>query len=167
MPTAGLFISEPIVTRTEGLPSLVLSRRLQTPSGEFDGVVTAIVTLAQLQAAYNALDLGEMSSLMLTLADGTMVARQPRAAAFEGETVFPAQLVALSGGELIDRLVSPIDGRVKLVAAVDVGAQPLVLAITRDEEQALTPWYDEMRSAVIRTVLLSMLVLLTMAGLLR
>ncbi|MDB5820352.1 MAG: sensor hybrid histidine kinase [Rhizobacter sp.] len=173
---AGLFINEPIVTRTERIPALVLSRRLNTPTGAFDGVVTAIVTLAQLQAAYSALDLGEGSSLVLTLADGTIVARQPTmpttqamptTPTTQANARFPAELVALKGGQLIDRVVSPIDGRAKLVAAVDVGSQPLILAITRDQEEALIPWYDEMRSAVIRTVLLSLLVMLTIAGLLR
>ncbi|RCW71257.1 ATP-binding protein [Pseudorhodoferax soli] len=162
----GLFINEPIVTRTERIPALVLSRRLDGPDGGFDGVVTAIVTLQQLQTAYTALDLGERSSLVLTLADGTLVARQPPAAALEGRVKYP-ELVALKGGELIDRSTSPVDGRTKLVASVGVGQQPLVLAITRDEEQALLPWVDEMRSAVVRTVLLSLLVLATIAGLLR
>ncbi|KQP20417.1 ATP-binding protein [Pseudorhodoferax sp. Leaf265] len=162
----GLFINEPIVTRTERIPALVLSRRLDGPSGAFDGVVTAIVTLQQLQTAYTALDLGERSSLVLTLADGTLVARQPPAAELEGRVKYP-ELVALKGGQLIDRSTSPMDGRTKLVAAVGVGQQPLVLAITRDEQQALLPWVDEMRSAVVRTVLLSLLVLVTIAGLLR
>ena len=37
----------------------------------------------------------------------------------------------------------------------------------RDEDNALRPWHDEMRSAVIRTLLLAALVVLTIAGLLR
>jgi PAS domain S-box-containing protein len=163
---SGLFINEPIITRTERIPALVLSRRLSGPSGEFDGVVTAIVTLHQIQAAYSALELGDASSLVLTLQDGTLVARQPPAPELEGRVKFP-ELAALKGGELVDRSQSPIDGRTKLVVAVGVGSQPLILAVTRDEQEALRPWYDEMHSAVIRTVVLTLLVLLTIAGLLR
>jgi signal transduction histidine kinase/CheY-like chemotaxis protein len=162
---SGLFINEPIVTRTERVPALVLSRRLEGPGGRFDGVVTAIVTLEQLQQAYRALDLGEGSALVLALDDGTLVARQPSAPALEGRFKVP-ELVALKGGALIDRNRSPVDGRTKLVVAVGVGAQPLTLAVTRDEDEALRPWFDEMRSSVVRTVLLSLLILLTIVGLL-
>jgi signal transduction histidine kinase len=161
----GLFINEPIVTRTERVQSLVLSRRLNGPRGEFDGVVTAIVTLEQLQHAYGALDLGGGASLVMTLGDGTMVARQPHVPGMVGRK-FP-ELVTLKGGQQIDRLISPVDGRPKLVSAVGVPGQSLVLAVTRDEAEVLLPWHDEMRSAILRTVLLSLAVFLTIGWLLR
>ena len=165
-PVAGLFINEPIVTRSERVPALVLSRRIDDRNGRFDGVVTAIVTLQQLQAAYNAIQLGDGSALMLTLEDGTLVVRQPGTEPVENKLRFP-EIVALKGGRVVDRFLSPVDGRSKLVASIAVARQPLLLAITRDEEESLRPWYDEMRSASIRTLLLSMLVLLSIVGLLR
>jgi hypothetical protein len=61
-----------VVTRTDRRP-VVVSRRLTKPDGSFDGVVTAIVTLQALQAAYSAIQLGEGSSLVLTLDDGSVV----------------------------------------------------------------------------------------------
>lgn len=160
---AGLVINEPIVTRTERQPALVVSRRLRRPGGGFDGVVTAIVTLQSLQSAYSAIELGEGSSLVLALEDGTIVAQLPADAP---HTRMP-ELAALKGGALIDRSVSPDDGRAKLAAVVGVGDQPLILAIMRDEADALRPWYDEMWSAVSRTLLLCLLVVLTIAALLR
>jgi signal transduction histidine kinase/CheY-like chemotaxis protein len=164
-PDLGLFINEPIVTRTERVPSVVLSRRLNGPTGRFDGVVTAIVTLEQLQHAYGALDLGGGASLVLTLGDGTLVARQPHIPGMVGRK-FP-ELVLLKGGQQIDTLVSPVDGRIKLVSAVGVPGQGLVLAVTRDEAEVMMPWRDEMRSAIIRTALLSLAVFLTISWLLR
>jgi len=163
--TAGLFINEPIVTRTERQPALVVSRRLNRPDGSFDGVVTAIVTLEALQSAYSAIQLGEGSSLLLALDDGTLVVQQPVGVG-PSRTRFP-EISALKGGTLIDRYTSPADGRAKLVAVVGVGEQPLILAITRDEAEALRPWYDEMWSAAWRTVMVSLLVGLTIAALLR
>ncbi len=162
----GLFINEPVVTRTDGRPALVVSRRLTAPGGGFDGVVTAIVTLQELQAAYSALTLGEGSALLLTLDDGTLVVRQPEEPGMPSGQRFP-ELTALRGAPLIDRSVSPVDGRAKLVAAVGLGKRPLTLTITRDEHHALRPWHDEMRSAIVRTLLLATLVVLTIAGLLR
>jgi signal transduction histidine kinase/ActR/RegA family two-component response regulator len=165
-PDAGMFINEPIVTRTEGLPALVVSRRLERPDGRFDGVVTAIVTVSQLQQMFGAIQLGEGSALLLTLDDGTLVVRQPPTNKVPAAATL-RYLVALKGGALVDHAVSPIDDRAKLVAAVGVRDQPLTLAVTRDEARALAPWRDEMHSAIVRTATLSVLVLLTVLALLR
>ncbi|MDM0025155.1 ATP-binding protein [Variovorax saccharolyticus] len=162
----GLFINEPVITRTDRQPALVVSRRLNTRDGAFDGVVTAIVTLQEMQAAYTAIDLGEGGALILTLDDGTLVVRQPEVNGLDPTQRYP-ELTAFKGAPLIDRSVSPVDGRAKLVAAVGVGKRPLTLTLTRDEDHALRPWHDEMRSAIIRTLLLTALVVLTIAGLLR
>jgi signal transduction histidine kinase/CheY-like chemotaxis protein len=164
--STGLYINEPVVTRTERLPALVVSRRLNKPDGSFDGVVTAIVTLQEIQAAYKAIELGDGSALVLTLDDGTLVVRQPEVTGLDTSRRFP-ELPGFKGAPLIDRAVSPADGRAKLVAAVGVGKRPLTLAIIRDEANALRPWHDEVRSAIIRTLLLTALVVLTIAGLLR
>jgi PAS domain S-box-containing protein len=164
--TAGLFVNAPIVTRTEGLSAIVLSRRLSDRDGRFEGVITAIVTVEQLQTAYSAIKLGKDSALLLTSADGTIVAREPRSGGGAGSFKFPV-LVSLLKGAAIDRVVSPMDGRTKLVSAIGVGDQSLILAVTRDEEQVLQPWYDELSSATIRTVLICALISITIAGLLR
>jgi len=165
-PDLGLFINPPIVTRTERQPALVVSRRLNASDGSFDGVVTAIVTLQRLQGMFSAIRLGEGSALLLALDDGTLVVRQPLAPGTEGVLKFP-ELVAFKQGPLIDRLVSPMDGRRKFVAAVGVGKRPLTLAITRDEAVALRPWHDAMWSAAIRTVVMSAVIGLTVVWLLR
>ena len=160
------YINEPVVTRTERLPALVASRRLDRADGTFGGVVTAIVTLKEMQAAYSAIEVGEGSALLLTLDDGTLVARQPEASGAEPGQRFP-ELTAFKTAPLVDRSVSPVDGRAKLVAAVGVGDRPLTLTITRDEDNALRPWHDEMRSAVVRTLVLAALVIAAILGLLR
>jgi PAS domain S-box-containing protein len=164
----GMFVNEPVVTRTEGLPALVVSRRLNKTDGSFDGVVTAIVTVQQLQQMYSSINLGKGSALLLTQEDGTLVMRQPPGdEGLQGKQVKFADLAALKGGELVDRAINPTDGRVKLVAVIGIANEPLMLAVTRDEEEALRPWYDEMWSGAVRTVVMSLLVLLTMMALLR
>jgi PAS domain S-box-containing protein len=160
----GLFINPPLITRTERVPALVISRRLSDRHGAFAGVVTAVVDLDRLQAMYMAIHPGDGSALLLTLDDGTLVIRQP---AVPGLTTKYPELSTLKKGLRLDRTTSPMDGKSKLVVAVGVGAAPLILAITRDEEEALRPWYDEAWSGAIRTVLLSLLVVVTIAALLR
>jgi signal transduction histidine kinase len=161
----GMYIHEPIVTRTERLPALVVSRRLQGPRGEFDGVVTAAVTLLQIQQMYSAIDLGSGSTLLMTTSNGSPVVRQPPVEGL-ARIEFP-KLVALRGGTLVDHSIGPVDGRRKLISVVGVGSWPLLLGITLDEEQALMPWHDAMRSALVRTAVLSVLAVVTILGLLQ
>ena len=60
----GLFMSEPLVTRSENRAAVELSRRLDDVDG-FAGVVTAIVDLQDLQHFYGAVNLGEGSAIQL------------------------------------------------------------------------------------------------------
>ena len=163
---AELVISEPIVSRSTGAPALVFSRALRSADGSFDGVVSALVTLQGLQSMYTAIHLGSRSSLLLMLTDGTLVACQPTMAAPSAKSSFP-KLVALKGGALVNHVLSPVDGRMKVVAVLGVGSSPLVLAVLRDSAQALQPWYDEMVSASIRTSLFVALVAVATLTLLR
>lgn len=165
-PDAGLVINEPVLSRSTREPALILSRPLRAPDGSFDGVVTAIVTLQELQSTYAAIHLGEGSALLLTLSDGTLVVRQPPLPAGSTGQKFP-ELGGLSGGALVDHARSSVDGRKKLIAVLRVGNRPLILAVTRDEQEALRPWYDEMTSAAIRTSLFVALVIAATLGLRR
>ena len=70
-----LFVNQAIALREGPVPGLVLSRRLSGPGGRFDGAIYATVTVAQLQAAYAAIELGEGSALLLASGDGTLVVR--------------------------------------------------------------------------------------------
>ncbi|OUM01722.1 ATP-binding protein [Variovorax sp. JS1663] len=164
-PDTGLFISEPVITRTEGRPGLVVSRRIDDTTGAFAGVVTAIVTLQHLEGMYSAIELGNGSSLLLTRSDGTLIVRQPASTRRDREPGFP-KIVPPKPGDIVARALDPTDGRTKLISAAGVGTHPLILAVMRDEEEALRPWYDEIWSSGIRTVLLTLLVMLTVAGLL-
>ncbi|HZF83319.1 MAG TPA: ATP-binding protein [Burkholderiaceae bacterium] len=161
----GLFISAPTNVGVGHMLGLVVSRRIERPNGEFAGVVTAIVTLQHLEGMYSAIQLGHGSSLLLTLNDGTLVVRQPPGDA--GEWSGLPDLAAVATGGVVSRVVDPMDGKPKLIFASVLGKRPLILAIMRDEGEALHPWYDEMWSAGIRTVLLILLVVLTIAALLR
>src|SRR6202789_2140806 len=60
---AGLFMSEPLVTRLEGRASLVFSRRLDDEKGGFAGVVTAVVDLDHLKQFYESFTLGMGSAI--------------------------------------------------------------------------------------------------------
>ena len=163
-PDAGLVINEPVISRSERVPSLILSRPLRRPDGSFDGVVSAILTLQELQSMYAAIRLGDHGSLLLAFADGTIVTRLPPMDPQPLARI--PSLAALMGDPLIDHVVSPVDGRAKLVAALRVDGRPLVLAVSRDVRDALTPWRDEMASAGVRAAVSMLLVVVVIVGVL-
>jgi PAS domain S-box-containing protein len=161
---AGLFVSEPIITRSAGRLAVVLSRRLDDENGKFAGVVSAAVNLEDLTQFYQAVNLGMGSAIQLLGDDGTLLARIPPAADAIGQR-FPPLAAAPTKPAL--RLVNPIDGQTDFIAVARVRNAQLKLVVTREAAIALQPWRDETIRVGIRTLMLVLLGMLTMAALLR
>jgi PAS domain S-box-containing protein len=160
----GLFMSEPLVTRSEKRPGVELSRRLDDEAGDFAGVVTAIVDFEELEQFYRAVNPGAGSAIHVLREDGTLLVRNPPTPSALGEK-FP-QLTAASVAQ-VRRLVNPIDGKREFVAVARVRDAPLQLAVTREEAVALQPWRDEALRLALRTLIVTLLGALTIAGLSR
>src|SRR6202165_2971403 len=160
----GLFMSEPLVTRSESRAGVELSRRLEDDTGRFAGVVTAIVDLEDLKQFYGAVNLGAGSAIHLLREDGTLLVRNPPAPSAVGQK-FP-QLVAASTAQ-VKRLLNRIDGKRDFIAIARVRDTPLELTVTREEAVALRPWRDETIRLGLRTLIITLLGMLTIAGLLR
>jgi PAS domain S-box-containing protein len=160
----GLFMSEPLITRTESRAGIVLSRRLDDDRREFAGVITAIVDLEDLEKFYGSVTLGRGSAIQLLRDDGTLLVRNPSAPNLIGKK-FP-QLVTPSNAPA-NRLVSPVDGRRDFIATARVRDTPLVLTVTRNEAVALHSWRDEASRLAVRTVVVTLLGLTAIAALWR
>ncbi|HXL87163.1 MAG TPA: ATP-binding protein, partial [Gemmatimonadaceae bacterium] len=160
----GLFMSEPLVTRSENRAGVELSRRLNDDTGGFAGVVTAIVDLEDLKQFYGAVNLGAGSAIHLLREDGTLLVRNPPTPSAVGQK-FP-QLVAAPTAQA-KRLLNPIDGKRDFIAVARVRDTPLELTVTREEAVALRPWRDETIRLGLRTLIITLLGMLTIAGLLR
>ena len=160
----GLFMSEPLVTRSESRAGVELSRRLDDEAGEFAGVVTAIVDLEDLKQFYGAVNLGGGSAIHLVRDDGTLLVRNPPTPSVVGKK-FP-QLVAAPVAQGT-QLLNPIDGKRDFIAVARVRDTPLVLTVTREEAVALQPWRDEAFRLGLRTLIVTILGVLAIAGLLR
>jgi PAS domain S-box-containing protein len=161
---AGLFISEPLITRSENRVGIVLSRRLEDDAGAFAGVVTAIVDLEDLERFYGSVTLGKGSAIQLLRDNGTLLVRKPTAPEAIART-FP-DLTAIPSAPA-SRLVSPIDGRRAFIAVARVRDTSLVLAVTRDEAVAMQPWRDEATRLAARTIVATLLGLAAIAALWR
>ena len=160
---AGLFMSEPLVTRSENRAGVVLSRRLDDGKG-FAGVVTAVVDFEDLEQFYRAVNLGAGSAIHLLRDDGTLLVRNPPTPSALGQK-FP-QLVGASIAQ-VKRFVNPIDGKRDFVAVARVRDAPLQLAVTREEAVALQPWREEALRLALRTLVVTLLGAVTIAGLSR
>ena len=160
----GLFISEPLVTRSEGHAAVELSRRLDDEAGKFAGVVTAVLDLKDLTQYYQAVNVSMGSAIQLLSDDGTVLARNPSTPAAIGKR-FPALAVATTMEK--PQFVNPIDGQTDFIAVARVRNTNLKLAATRDAAVALQPWRDETIRVGIRTLIIMLLGVLTMAALLR
>ena len=159
----GLFMSEPLITRSEGRQGIILSRRLEDETGAFAGVVAAIVNLEDLARFYAALNLDNGSAVQLLRDDGRLLVRDPPdPTALERK--FP-QLAALSAPT--GRLKNPIDGKRDFVSVAAVRDTPLVLAVTREEATALRPWHDEAMRLAVRSAVVALLGLIGIGALWR
>jgi PAS domain S-box-containing protein len=160
----GLFISEPLVTRSESRAAVVLSRRLEEENGEFAGVITAIVDLDDLKQFYRAVNLGAGSAIHLLREDGTLLVRNPPVPDAVGSKFL--QLAAAQTAP-VARLVNPIDGRSDFIAVAPVRDTPLKLTVTREEAVALQAWRYQTIRVAVRTLIFVLLGALTLAVVLR
>jgi PAS domain S-box-containing protein len=163
-PSTGLFMSEPLTTRSEGRSAVILSRRLDDDAGRFAGIVTANVDLEDLNQFYQAVDVGPGSHIALLREDGTLLVRNPRAENAVGRR-YPVLADAPRGDDV--RVLNPIDGRLDFIAVAPVRNAPLKLVVTRDAKMALRPWRNETIRVAMRTLIMAVLGALLLALLLR
>jgi PAS domain S-box-containing protein len=160
----GFFMSEPLVTRSENRAGVVISRRLDDDTGQFAGVVTAIVDLEDLEHFYGAVNLGQASAIHLLRDDGRLLVRNPAVPLLIGRS-FP-ELAALPSAPAT-RLLNPLDRKRDFIAVAPVRDTHLVLTVTREEAVALRLWREETNRVVARTLILVLLGAATIAALLR
>jgi PAS domain S-box-containing protein len=152
--SAGLFMSEPLITRSERRAGIVLSRRLEDETGAFAGVVAAVVDLEDLEKFYAAVNLGNGSAVHLLRNDGQLLVRDPPQPGAVGKTFLQLSSAptAPSSG-----LTDPIDGKQEFIAVASVRDTPLVVAVTREMSVALQPWRDEAMRLAARSAVVALL----------
>jgi diguanylate cyclase (GGDEF)-like protein len=82
--TDELYIGQPSIGHLSGKPSIQLTRRVPTPDGSFDGIITASLDIVELEKFYNSIDIGREGIIALVGFDGVIRARSGRDAAAKG-----------------------------------------------------------------------------------
>ena len=72
-----IFIGEPVVSRTNGKWVITISRRLETHTGAFNGVVVVTLGIENFLALYGQINIGHLGVIGLTTQSGVLLVRHP------------------------------------------------------------------------------------------
>lgn len=155
---AGVYISEPSVSRIDGRLGFALSRRLADDVGQFRGVISARTQSAYFQQFYHSIDLGDGAAISLFRADGVVLARNPPLS----ETADPSRASDVptqdSGSDQSLIAKSSIDDVTRIVEIQNVQGFPLFIAVGKDVDVVLKRWRDAAVTAAVIAAFLSLLI---------
>ena len=146
-------------------PAIVFARRVSGPHGEFLGLVSRAITPEQLESFFASTGLGEDSSVAMYHQNGQLLARIPRVDAMIGQNFrkgTPEQMEVFQRTVGSTRLVSPIDGKDRIVASRLLTGEPLVVIATRSLDATLATWHTQTKFFVTIAVLSISLLVLTL-----
>jgi diguanylate cyclase (GGDEF)-like protein len=127
--------------------TLLISRRIPGPSGEFLGLVTRGIATDSFEKFFAPLALGNDAAISMFHRDGTMMARYPHidnliGQDFSNGPFFQILSNADHGGA---RKKSMVDGQDRLGAVRQLSNFPIVIVATTSVSAALADWRDQTR----------------------
>ena len=166
-PSPKMLVSGPIVSRTSGQPSIILSKRISTPTGDFAGVVVAAIDCDYFSNFYSSFGVGAQGGISLLSTDGTMFARWPVVESgrkLADTSLFQKRISESPSGSY--KITSPFDGLVKYIAYELDPEYAVVATVARSENEVLANWRTDLISDAVVAVLL-VAIIVAMAALLR
>ena len=141
-------LGQPIRNQAAGNWSLTVSRRFERPDGTFGGVVGAVIDCSTFSAFYASFDIGAHGAITLLHGNTVLVARHPppldpNFRKIPSPPELEKQETAGDG-----RFVSPLDGVVRQFSFRRVGSTPLTVVVALSEDDVLTAWKRDVRSAL-------------------
>jgi PAS domain S-box-containing protein len=142
----GAYFTSAFRNRIDGRWSIVMTRRLETPEGQFDGVIAADLNPAYLARFYSAIDMGPGAGIVLIDRRGTLLSRHPwietaTGRAVPGSEALLGRLEREKTGAFL--AVSPFDGVERLHGYAALDAYPLVLVTFADMDVVLAGWRQQ------------------------
>jgi diguanylate cyclase (GGDEF)-like protein/PAS domain S-box-containing protein len=156
-----LLISGPMTSRVTGRPTLLLSRRISDPKGDFAGVLVAAIDYEYFAKFYSSFAVGAQGGISLIKGDGTVLVRWPSVA--NGKTVADTELFRTRLKESptgFYKLVSPFDDVSKYFGYEQTPEYTMVVTVARSEAEVLKTWLSDLKWELIVAALL----LATIAG---
>jgi len=140
----GTRIGTPIHSRSTGILTIPVSRRINRPDGSFGGVAMASLRLDFFGKFYDSFDVGQTGTIILALDDGTLLYRRPFKPEMVGTSIANGpvfQLYRKSGASGTAMLVAKIDHIERLYSYRHVDGFPLLVAIARANDEILKDWW--------------------------
>jgi diguanylate cyclase (GGDEF)-like protein/PAS domain S-box-containing protein len=161
-PGKKLRISEPLRSRLDDRPTMVLSKRITRQDGSFGGVVAAEIESDYFHGFYRTFQLGPDGGISLIRNDGVLLLRWPssdKGADLSKTDLFTRHLKLSSVGSY--KISSPFDGITKHLSYEETPNYPAVVTVAMSEDWMLAEWWKTLRTDVIVAgVLLCMILLL-------
>jgi len=141
-PNAGLVISPPIISRTNGKAVLALTRRINFADGSFAGTVTAALELEYFQKFYRSLDLGTYGVVSMFDKKMNLLTRYPPSEKDMGKTsnLFARTYIEKGVKQAIYHATSPLDGIDRQYSFRQVGDLNLFVFTGFADDDYLAQW---------------------------
>ncbi len=160
-PGSTLRINRPIKSRLTGHMAIILTKRITRQDGSFGGVLMATIDSDYFNAFYNRFQLGPDGAIALMRTDGIVLIHWPLAdigADLSNADLFTNQLELSSFGYY--RAPSSFDGKMKYFGYEETSLYPLVVTVSRSEDEMLANWWAALRTdAIVGGVLFCLIVL--------
>ncbi len=162
-PGAGLVISQPLVSRSTGKWTIILSRRLSFEDGGFAGVVLVVLNIEYFQQFYRTLNLGPHGLVALYDKDLRLAARYPSSETEIGKVANLYAKTYIDKGikQAVYHTKSPVDGIQRLYGFHQVGDMPLLVFAGIAEDDYLDEWRNFSFKAI---VLVTLFILVTFSA---
>jgi diguanylate cyclase (GGDEF)-like protein len=138
-PNLKTYVTEPVQNRTTGTWTIYLARRVSGANGEFLGLILGAIELRYFEDFYRAISLGEGSSVAILRMDGVTLTRFPRTDTI-GKVFSNAQRLLRGEISAVLRQVSPVNGKMSIVAAHRLSNYPVLAVATETQEATLADW---------------------------
>jgi diguanylate cyclase (GGDEF)-like protein len=143
---------EMVRSRFSGGWRTVIARKVVGPNGEFLGVVSRAIAPAKYEEFFSKVVLGNDAAISMNHHDGTLIARYPHVEAMIGRNFKPTSrslpnLFEADHGTI--RLISPVDGEERILAAQSLRRFPLSVFATTTVAGALADWRAQTRTLVV------------------
>lgn len=140
--TNEMIISEPLVGRITQHMSVILSRKVFSSDGRFDGIVLAGINLGAISNFYSKIELGPNGAVTLTDSEDYLLAHFPIQPSWIGKPFpKPAELKGHShGGSGIYEATTEITNGDKIYSYSFFNSLPLLLVIERSKSYILRDW---------------------------
>ncbi|MCS3763131.1 diguanylate cyclase domain-containing protein [Bradyrhizobium centrosematis] len=155
--STNMLISGPVTSRLTGLPTIILSRRISAPTGQFAGVIVAAIDCQFFSSFFSSFNVGSQGGISILKSDGTLLTRWPVAESLRtiGDTSLFQQRMGESTSGFY-RITSPFDGLIKYIGYEQTPNYPLVVTVARSEAEVLDGWRTDLVSdALIAGLLLA------------